>query len=60
MDKKKSPDRKPASKPTEEDLKKMNIRINAFGEIVKEYDVEDINAFLNEKVQDKKLNDDKA
>ncbi len=36
MDKKKTPNRKPASKPTEEDLKKMNIRINAFGEIVLE------------------------
>lgn len=58
MDKKKKPEPQEAPKPSEEDLKKMNIRVNEFGQIVKDYDVDDINAFLNEKVQDKKLSDD--
>ncbi len=45
---------KPAVHP---DLKEMDIRINEFGEIVRDYKVEEINAFLNEKVKDKKLTD---
>lgn len=45
---------KPAVHP---ELKDMDIRINEFGEIVRDYKVEEINAFLNEKVKDKKLGD---
>ena len=41
-----------------QDLKELDIRINEFGEVVKDYKVEDINAFLNEKVKDKKLGND--
>jgi hypothetical protein len=59
MDKKKTPEPKESPKPSEEDLKKMNIRVNEFGQIIKDYDVDEINAFLNEKVQDKKMSDDK-
>lgn len=40
------------------DIKDMDIRVNEFGEIVRDYKVEDINAFLNEKVKDKKLSGD--
>jgi len=58
MDKKKAPKQHEPPKPSEEDLKKMNIRVNEFGQIIRDYDVDDINAFLNEKVQDKKLNDE--
>lgn len=38
-----------------EKLKKMRISVNEFGEIVKEYDVDEINQFLNENLQDKKF-----
>ncbi|MBL7804962.1 MAG: hypothetical protein JNL02_14575 [Saprospiraceae bacterium] len=40
------------------DIKDMDIRINEFGEIVRDYKVDEINAFLNEKVKDKKLSGD--
>lgn len=38
-----------------EKLSGMNIHVNEFGEIIKDYNVDDINAFLNEKVKDKKF-----
>ena len=38
-----------------EDLKGFDIRINEFGEIISNYKVEDLNEFLNENVDDKKL-----
>ncbi len=41
-----------------EKLADMNIRVNEFGEIIKDYNVDDINAFLNEKVKDKKFRDE--
>ncbi len=37
------------------DLEGFDIRINSFGEIQMSYDIETINDFLNEKVEDKKL-----
>lgn len=40
-----------------EKLKKMKIRVNEFGEIIREYDVDEINQFLNENVPDKKLSE---
>ncbi len=43
------------------ELEGFEIRINSFGEIVSNYDVERINDFLNKHVDDKKLrhlNDD--
>ncbi|MFK7797353.1 MAG: hypothetical protein AB8E82_07860 [Aureispira sp.] len=42
---------------THEDLKGFDIRINEFGEIVSSYSVEQLNEFLNDKVEDKKLKD---
>jgi len=37
------------------ELEGFEIRINSFGEIVSNYDVEKINDFLNKHVDDKKL-----
>jgi hypothetical protein len=36
-------------------IKDFDIQINSFGEIVTNYDVDKINEFLNENIQDKKL-----
>ena len=49
---------KPAGKAgekTHKELKDMEIRVNEFGEIVKDYNIDAINNFLKERVQDKKL-----
>lgn len=35
-------------------LKSMDIRVNEMGEIIKDYNIDDINAFLDENVKDKK------
>ncbi len=40
-----------------EDLKGFDIRINEFGEIITNFEVDEVNEFLNEKVDDKKLRD---
>lgn len=37
------------------DLEGFKIKINEFGEITTSYDVEELNEFLNENVEDKKL-----
>ncbi|MFC3810297.1 hypothetical protein [Lacihabitans lacunae] len=37
------------------DLDGFDIKVNSFGEIQMSYDIEKINAFLNTKVEDKKL-----
>lgn len=37
------------------DLKGFDIRINEFGEIISNFEVDKINEFLNENVEDKKL-----
>lgn len=37
------------------DLDGFNIKINTFGEIQMSYDIERINQFLNDNVEDKKL-----
>jgi hypothetical protein len=39
-------------------LTDLHIRVNRFGEIEKGYDIDDINAFLNEHVTDKKLTEE--
>ncbi len=48
---------KAATKPptVHDDLQGMNISVNEFGEIVKDYNVDTINAFLDKNVKDKKL-----
>ena len=38
-----------------ESINNFDIQINSFGEIVSSYDVDKINEFLNENVQDKKM-----
>ncbi|ADQ16424.1 hypothetical protein [Leadbetterella byssophila] len=37
------------------DLKGFDVRINSFGEIQMSYDIEKLNDFLNDKIDDKKL-----
>lgn len=37
------------------DLKGFDIRINEFGEIISNFEIDKLNEFLNEKVEDKKL-----
>lgn len=39
-------------------LTDLSIRVNRFGEIEKGYDIDDINAFLNEQVSDKKFSEE--
>ncbi len=39
------------------DLKGFDIKINEFGEIISNYNVNKLNEFLNENVEDKKLKD---
>ena len=36
-------------------VKDLRISVNEFGEIVRDYNIDDINAFLNENVPDKKF-----
>jgi hypothetical protein len=40
-----------------ENMDAINIQVNEFGQIVKNFDIDKINSFLNEHVPDKKLND---
>ena len=40
-----------------DDLKGFDIKINEFGEIITNFDVDKVNEFLNENVDDKKLRD---
>ena len=40
------------------ELKKVSIHINSFGEIVRDVKTDDINAFLNEHVPDKKFTEE--
>ncbi|MFN0016497.1 MAG: hypothetical protein ACKVU2_18300 [Saprospiraceae bacterium] len=59
---------KPKSKPKPDnsiptvhaDLRGMNITVNALGQIVKDYNIDDINAFLDNNVKDKKLDNETA
>ena len=50
----KKKDKKPK---VHEDLKGFDIKINSFGEIIRSHDIDDINEFLDENVEDKKLKD---
>ncbi len=40
-----------------EELTGFDIKINAFGELQSNFEVDKINSFLNENVEDKKLTD---
>ncbi len=57
MPKKKASKNKPA---VHENLKGFDIKINEFGEITSNFQVEKLNEFLNEAVDDKKLRDRKS
>ncbi len=46
----------PASVP--DDLQNMDIRVNEMGEIIRGYDIDDINAYLDKNVKDKKLDNE--
>jgi hypothetical protein len=52
--------RKPPPQPAAEnkDLKAISYRVNEFGEIVRDVKTEDINAYLDENVPDKKFTED--
>ncbi len=54
--KKKQPETESKSIKVRESIHDFDIQINSFGEIVSSYDVDKINEFLNENVQDKKIN----
>jgi hypothetical protein len=45
----------PAEGVDKKELKKISFHVNEFGEIVRDVKTEDINAFLNENVPDKKF-----
>lgn len=48
--------KEPAELPkVHKELKGFDVRINSFGEIQMSYDIEKLNDFLNEKIDDKKL-----
>lgn len=57
MPKKKPIKGKPES---HEDLKGFDIKINEFGEIVSSLEIEKLNDFLDDNVEDKKLKDKKT
>jgi hypothetical protein len=40
-------------------LENIDIQINEFGQIVKNFDIDKINTYLNENVPDKKLTEEK-
>lgn len=53
--------KKPTQDPqTKEALKGMSITINEFGQIVRDYKIDDINKFLDETVPDKKFVDEEG
>ncbi len=54
MPKKKTASDKPA---VHEHLQGFDIKISEFGEIISSYNVEKLNTFLDENVEDKKLKD---
>lgn len=55
---KKEVSKKKKAKPkVDPELEGFDIKIDSFGEIKSTYDIDKINAFLNKKVDDKKLRD---
>lgn len=53
------PKKKPkkGSPEVHDNLKGFNIKINEFGEIISNFEVDKLNSFLDENVDDKKLRD---
>ncbi len=54
-----SKDTQPTPKPIPEngEIKNVRLHVNAFGEIVRDVKTDDLNAFLDETVPDKKLSE---
>ncbi len=48
-------DKKEKSKTVHEDLDGFNVRINPFGQIESNFDIDKVNEFLNENTEDKKI-----
>jgi hypothetical protein len=53
--KKKQPEEEEQSPGVHKELSGFDIKINEFGEITTSFDVDRVNEFLNDKVEDKKL-----
>lgn len=58
MEKSKSKQPESQNTPEQQDLKKVNLHVNEFGQIVRDVKTDDLNAFLNENVPDKKFTED--
>lgn len=58
MDKLKNSDAKPSKTEAVNELKKISLKVNEFGEIVRDVKTERINAFLDENVSDKKFSEE--
>lgn len=53
--------KKPTQDPNTKDvLKDIRITVNEFGEIVKDFNIDDVNKFLDENVPDKKFTNDEV
>lgn len=50
-------DKKNKKKDSDESMDQFNIEINEFGQIITNTKIEEINEFLNDNVEDKKLTD---
>ena len=48
-------DKKEKSKQVHEDLDGFNVRINPFGQIESNFDMDKVNEFLNQNTEDKKI-----
>ena len=46
---------KPSKKSTKSNIESFNIKVDAFGQLSSSINVEELNAFLDETVEDKKL-----
>ena len=57
MSKKETPKKNKPKPRVHKELQGFDISIDSFGEIKSTYDIDKINAFLNKKVDDKKLRD---
>jgi hypothetical protein len=53
-------DKKEKSKEVHEDLEKFNVRINPFGQIESNFDIDKVNEFLDKNTGDKKIKGKKS
>ena len=51
--------KKPSKAKVHDELDGMNIKIDSFGELSSNMNIDKINEFLNKEVEDKKLNNEK-